>query len=200
MWSGAIGRAPHLPGMKRRLFLAAMLPPMPLWARPARAAEAARLLAEGGHLGIMRHAIAPGTGDPPGFRLGACDTQRNLSDEGRAQARRIGDRLRAAGVVHARVLTSQWCRAQETAALLGFGPPEDLALLNSFFAERGEGAGRTAALRAWIAAAPLDRPVVLVSHQVNITALTDVFPAPGEMLVLRRTGGGLAVAGRMATS
>lgn len=169
-------------------------------AAPAQAEEVARLLARGDHVGIMRHAIAPGTGDPPDFRLGACDTQRNLSEDGRAQARRIGDRLRAAGIGVARVLTSRWCRAQETAALLGFGPPEDLPALDSFFAERGEGAGRTVALRGWIAAARLDRPVVLVSHQVNITALADVFPSPGELLVLRRAGSGVAVAGRMATA
>lgn len=179
--------------MRRRLFLAAMLP----LARPARAEEALRLLSDGRHLAIMRHAIAPGTGDPPGFRLGECATQRNLSDEGRAQARRIGERLRAAGIGGARVLASQWCRARETAALLGFGPPEDLPALNSFFAERGEGAGRTAALREWIAAARLDRPVVLVSHQVNITALADVVPVPGELVLLRRAGEGLALAGRV---
>ena len=194
MWSGAIRVPPHLPGMKRRLLLAAMLP---LMARPARAATALGLLAEGGHLGIMRHAIAPGTGDPPGFRLGECATQRNLSEDGRAQARAIGARLRAAGIAGARVLTSQWCRARETAALLGLAPPQDLPLLNSFFAERGEGPGRTAALRAWIAAAPPGPPLLLVSHQVNITALTGVFPAPGEIVLLRREGTTLAVAGRV---
>jgi phosphohistidine phosphatase SixA len=179
--------------MRLRILLAAMLP----LARPARAEEPLRLLADGDHLGIMRHAIAPGTGDPPGFRLEECATQRNLSDEGRAQARAIGARLRAVGIGQARVLASQWCRARETAALLGFAPPEDLPALNSFFAERGAGPGRTAALRAWIAAARLDRPLLLVSHQVNITALADVVPVPGEIVLLRRTGAGLAVAGRV---
>lgn len=167
------------------------------FASPARAAELLGALASGEHLGIMRHAIAPGTGDPPGFRLEDCATQRILSDEGRAQARGIGARLRAAGIAEARVFTSQWCRARETAALLGLGPPEDLPALNSFFAERGEGTARTAALRAWIADVRLDRPLLLVSHQVNITALTGVFPAPGEIVLLRRQGGGLAVAGRV---
>jgi phosphohistidine phosphatase SixA len=179
--------------MERRALLAAML----ALATPARAGEGMALLADGAHLGIMRHAIAPGTGDPPGFRLDACETQRNLSEEGRAQARRIGDRLRAAGIGGARAFTSQWCRARDTAALLGFGPAEDLPALNSFFAERGAGPARTAALRAWIAAARLDRPLLLVSHQVNITALADVVPVPGEIVLLRRTGAGLAVAGRV---
>ncbi len=179
--------------MHRRTLLAALLP----LATPARAEDPLLLLARGDHVGIMRHAIAPGSGDPPAFRLGHCATQRNLSEEGRVQARRIGDRLRAAGLRDSRVLTSQWCRAQETAALLGFGPPEDLPPLNSFFAERGEGAARTAALREWIAAARLDRPVVLVSHQVNITALTGVFPSPGELVLLHRAGNALELAGRV---
>lgn len=179
--------------MRRRILLAATL----ALARPARAAEALGVLASGEHLGIMRHAIAPGTGDPPGFRLGECATQRNLSDEGRAQARGIGARLRAAGIGQARVLASQWCRARETAALLGFGPPEDLPALNSFFAAREVGPARTAALREWIAAARLDRPVLLVSHQVNITALAGVVPVPGEIVLLRRMAGELAVAGRV---
>ncbi len=166
-------------------------------ARPAGAAEGLRLLADGRHLGIMRHAIAPGTGDPSGFRLGDCATQRNLSEEGRAQSRRIGAAVREAGTGEARVFTSQWCRARDTASLLGLAPPEDLPELNSFFAERGEEAARTAALRAWIAAAPPGLPLLLVSHQVNITALTGVFPAPGEIVLLRREGAGLAVAGRV---
>jgi phosphohistidine phosphatase SixA len=189
-------KRPHLPAMpnlSRRALLAA---PFLIPARPARADEAAALLARPGHLGIMRHADAPGIGDPPAFRLDDCATQRNLGPRGRAQATLLGDRLREAGLRDPHVLTSQWCRARETARLLGFGPPDDLEPLNSFFAERAEGPARTAALRAWIAAAP-DRPTLLVTHQVNITALTGIFPASGEMLVLRRTPDDLAVTARL---
>jgi phosphohistidine phosphatase SixA len=160
--------------------------PLALAAAPVRAAPEAALLARPGHLGIMRHAIAPGGGDPPGFRLGDCATQRNLGPEGRAQATRLGETLRQAGIARARILTSQWCRCRDTATLLGLGAPEDLPALNSFFADRAEGPAQTAALRAWIAAAPLAEPTVLVTHQVNITALTGIFPASGELLVLRR--------------
>lgn len=146
---------------------------------------------------LFRHAIAPGTGDPPGFRLDDCATQRNLSDEGRAQARAMGEALRAAGVRPARVLTSQWCRTRETAELLGFGPPEDLPVLNSFFADRAGGPAQTAALRRVIAALPQGETVVMVTHQVNITALTGVTPASGEGVVLDRGAGEPLVAGRL---
>ncbi len=167
------------------------------WASAAN--DALALLNSGEHLAIMRHALAPGTGDPPALRLDDCTTQRNLSNEGRAQATRIGERLREAGIAKARVFTSQWCRARDTARLLGYGPPEDLALLNSFFAARGDGPAQTRALRAWIAAVPLAPPVLLVSHQVNITALAEIFPASGEIVILRRgPAGALTVAGRIA--
>lgn len=173
--------------------------PMVLAAGPGRAeASALALLGRGGHVGIMRHAIAPGGGDPPGLRLDDCATQRNLNEEGRAQAVRIGARLREAGIARARVLTSQWCRTRETAALLGFGAPKDLPILNSFFGDRGSGPAQTDALRAWLAADALDVPTLLVTHQVNITALTGVFPASGELLVLHRDHGRLAVAARVA--
>src|SRR3546814_19163678 len=96
--------------------------------RPAGAAETEEALwaalKQGGHVAIMRHATAPGFGDPEGFRLNDCSTQRNLSDAGRAQARRIGDAIRAHGVTIGRVLSSRWCRCLETAALLGLGPVE----------------------------------------------------------------------------
>ena len=152
----------------------------------------------GGHLAIMRHAIAPGNFDPADFRLGDCSTQRNLSEEGRAQARALGARLRSAGVARARVYSSQWCRTLDTAEQLGLGRVMELPVLNSFVSERNEEAQRTELLRQWIAAADLSLPVVLVTHQVNITGLTGIFPASGEMIVLRRRpDGGVEVAGRV---
>ena len=153
------------------------------------------LLRQPGAAAIMRHARAPGTGDPAGFQPGMCSTQRNLDEAGREQARRIGARLRAAGVT-APVFTSEWCRTRETAELLGIGPVRPLPALNSFFGERTSEPAQTEALRAFIAG--LDGPAVLVTHQVNITALTGVYPADGEMIVLRRgPNGSYAVAGRL---
>jgi 8-oxo-(d)GTP phosphatase len=105
--------------------------------RTARTAAGAR------HVLLLRHALAPGTGDPSGFQLEDCATQRNLSDAGREQARALGDRLRAAGVAEARVYSSRWCRCLETARLLELGPVEPEPALDSFFQRRSEGPART---------------------------------------------------------
>lgn len=148
------------------------------------------------HFIIMRHARAPGTGDPPNFRIGDCSTQRNLSQAGREQAIRIGRRLSDAGLPRTKVYSSQWCRCLETARLLNVGPVEELPALNSFFETPEQEESRMRDLWAWIASADLSRPVVLVTHQVNITALTDIFPAEGEFLVIRRDTRGLKVVGR----
>ena len=82
---------------------------------------------------ILRHALAPGVGDPEGFDLEECQTQRVLSSEGRQQAIEIGQKLRESGITEAEVFSSEWCRCLETAELLGFGPPQKLTALNSFF-------------------------------------------------------------------
>lgn len=178
-----------------------LLPVFPRFALAAESVDALAVLRAGGHLAIMRHAIAPGNFDPPEFRLGDCSTQRNLSEEGRAQARKLGARLRSAGIDRARVYAGQWCRTRETAEQLGLGAVTELSLLNSFVSERSEEAQRTAALRQWIAAADLSLPVVLVTHQVNITGLSGIFPSSGEMIVLRRRAdGGVEVAGRVLTN
>jgi len=155
-------------------------------------------LREGGHVALMRHANAPGTGDPPGLDLADCGTQRNLDEEGRAQARRAGEAFRRQGIASARVLSSRWCRARETAELLGLGPVEHLPALDSSFGDSGASLDRTRELGAFIAGLPPDMPVVLVSHQVNITALTGIVPASGEALVLEaKDPGGLKVVGRV---
>lgn len=153
-----------------------------------------------GHAALIRHALAPGTGDPGDFQLRDCSTQRNLSDGGRDQAKRIGARLRANGVLAARVLSSQWCRCLETASLLSFGDVTELPLLNSFFESMHRRNDQTAALLEWIKDQPLTAPTILVTHQVNISALTGIFPASGELVVLRRTTeGNLTIVGTIET-
>jgi len=171
-------------------------------ALPALAQEAldTGVLARPGHVLLLRHAIAPGVGDPVSMRLGDCASQRNLDAAGRAQAAALGAALRKAGVATARVYSSQWCRALETARLLDFDAPIERAeALNSFFGERSRGASATQALRAWLAAMPRGEPAaILVTHQVNVTALTGIVPASGEGVVLRLLpGGDFAVAGRL---
>ncbi len=155
----------------------------------ARAADAAdgawTKLRSGSHVALIRHALAPGFGDPDTFKISDCATQRNLSDVGRGQARRIGALFRGNGINIARVLTSQWCRCRETAALLGLGEPEDLKPLNSFFSDRSTEPLQTDATRRWLAARDPGVVHVLVTHQVNITALTGVVPASGEIVVAR---------------
>lgn len=148
------------------------------------------LLRNGGHVILMRHALAPGTGDPPEFALRDCDTQRNLSDEGRNQAKRIGERFRTNGIDHALVFSSQWCRCLDTAKLLKLGPVSELPFLNSFY-ERYENRDiQTRELRQWLAKQDLDTLHVLVTHQVNISAFTDNFAGSGEMIIVRRDDGG----------
>ncbi len=168
-----------------------------IWSEQALAGDdIAAKLAEPGHIAIMRHALAPGGGDPANFTLDDCATQRNLSEAGRRQARRTGDFLREVGVREARVFSSQWCRCMETAELLDLGPVELLPALNSFFRDRARGPVQNRELRAQIAELDLSEPVVLVTHQVNITQLTRVFPGSGEIVVLRREpDGDLAVLG-----
>jgi phosphohistidine phosphatase SixA len=167
--------------------------------RVANASEEAtwRALGEGG-TALFRHALAPGTGDPPGFRLDDCATQRNLSEEGRRQATRIGDAFRSRGIGAGKVLSSQWCRARETARL-AFGRVEDEPAINSFFAQRGQSAAQTQAARSLMAAWNGSGALILVTHQVNVTALTGIYPQSGEAVVIRRGGSGPNdVAGRIA--
>lgn len=141
-------------------------------------------LRQGDAVAIMRHATAPGTGDPADFRLEECTTQRNLSEAGRAQARAIGAQFRAHGIARAEVYSSQWCRSLETARLLELGPVEPLPALNSFFSQRDQGPPQTAEIKQFLATRQSDEPLVLVTHQVNITALTEVFPRSGEVVVI----------------
>ncbi len=157
-------------------------------------------LKSGGHVAVMRHALAPGTGDPSNFALRDCATQRNLSQEGRDQSGRIGARFRAKGIAAAEVYSSQWCRCLETARLLELGPVSELPIVNSFFQAWEKRDGQTRALRDWLRQQDLARPTVLVTHQVNITALTGVFPSSGEIVFLRRDEAGeLLVIGTIET-
>ena len=164
-----------------RLFLALLLCIASL---AATADEIGDALRAGGVAFLMRHATAPGNYDPEGFRLDDCATQRNLSEEGRGEARRVGAHLKGLGLGAAEVLTSQWCRCRDTARL-AFGGATDWPALNSFARERAGGAAQVATVARRIAGLKRgDRPLVLVTHQVVITALTDIFPQSGEVIVV----------------
>jgi broad specificity phosphatase PhoE len=185
--------------LRRRRFFAALAAWLILPC--AFAAEPLDLRAPGTVI-VMRHAFAPGTGDPAGFDLADCRTQRNLNDEGRAQARALGEQLRAAGLSPTtRVYTSPWCRCRETARLLGLSEPVVLDALSSFFARSGETDRIMTALREFLRTLPTDGPpIVMVTHQVNISALTDEFMQSGEGVVLRLNGTAQpAVSGRFTS-
>lgn len=130
-------------------------------------------LAKPGRVLLLRHALAPGTGDPPHFRLEDCASQRNLDATGRTQAATLGQRLAGAGVTGAKVYSSQWCRCLETARLLKLGPVEPLPALNSFYGRPQQRDTTIAALRTFLAGLPVHGPpVVLVTHQMTINEFT----------------------------
>jgi len=156
------------------------------------------LLKGGGQVVMMRHASTdPATGDPPGFRLDDCATQRNLSAAGREEARRIGAAFRARGIPVGRVLSSRWCRCLETARL-AFGAVEPWPSLDSFFRDQTREAQQTQAVRALAGERPPSGNLILVTHGFNIRALVGILPAPGEMVILTPQGNGaFLVAGRL---
>jgi len=132
---------------------------------------------------LLRHALAPGTGDPASFRLDDCATQRNLSPAGQAQAQRIGAAFRQRQISGVRVLSSQWCRCLDTAELMDLGPVEPFEPINSFFRDRNTAAQQTAQVQRYLREQPNQGVIVMVTHQVNITALTGVFPGSGQAVV-----------------
>jgi hypothetical protein len=159
--------------------------------------EAAWNALRAGGIAIFRHANAPGVGDPPGMRLDDCSTQRNLDEEGRVQARRIGDAFRSRNIQMGAVLASQWCRATETAELAFPGLVRVEPVFNSFFGDQQAGELQTAAARKLLEGWRGPGALFVSTHQVNITALTGLAPASGEGIVLRPSDDGLAVIGRI---
>ena len=173
----------HLP-MTRLLLVVASIAVFFLLPLPTVADMRFARLSEPGIVAVVRHAHAPGTGDPASFTLDDCATQRNLGARGRQQAREIGAAIRAAGAIVDRVLTSQWCRCRDTARLLDLGPVEDLPALNSFFRNPARADRQTADLRQFLSGLPPGAAVILVTHYVNIKSLTGRGVASGEVLLL----------------
>ena len=168
---------------------------------PAHADDALwALLKQGGQIVLIRHAVTdPGVGDPPGFRVEDCATQRNLSEAGRAEARRLGAALRERGVPVARVLASPWCRAIETARIAtGVQPDLEPALANLFeYPQNRE--RQQAQFRALVAAMPKQGNVLMFTHGSTTLAFTGVSPATAEMVIVTpESGERYRVAGRIA--
>ena len=153
------------------------------------------LLKPGGQVILIRHTLTtPGVGDPPGMRLADCGTQRNLSEEGRAHARRIGEEFRRRGIPVERVLSSPWCRCLETARL-AFGKAEVSQPLSNLFGRHENRESQVRRIRE-ILKQKFEGNLVLVTHGSTILALTGVSPGTGEMVIVSRDG---KAAGRLAS-
>jgi broad specificity phosphatase PhoE len=157
------------------------------------------LLKAGGQAILVRHAITtPGVGDPPDMRLDDCASQRNLTERGRAHARRLGEAFRARGIAVDRLLTSPWCRCVETARL-AWGPAEVWPPLGNLYGRSERQAEQVREMRTLVSERRAGGNLVLVSHGSTIVALTGVSPDPAEMVIVTPQGGGrFAVAGRLA--
>ena len=145
-----------------------------------------------GYVLLLRHAIAPGVGDPANFKIGDCSTQRNLSEEGRAQAKAIGAWLKSEKIRIARVESSRWCRSIETAKLMDIGKVKQNPNLDSLFNSDNPIADpKTAATRELIFKHRNKKGLlVLVFHQINIMALAGGGVDSGEGVLVRATRDG----------
>jgi len=190
--------------MLRRLLLCLLIClPAAQAAAPARVADSSddalwQRLRAGGVIVLMRHAATtPGVGDPPGFDLDKCATQRNLSAAGRDDARAIGAAFRHHNIVPGAVWSSRWCRCLETARLAFDGVKPEPTLDSMFNIDAALGAARVQdlanRLEEWRGMGPL----VLVTHDVNVRALTGVYLEQGDMLLTELRGGRLQTIGRL---
>lgn len=158
-----------------------------LWL-PTYAGEFSANLRSSDHVLLIRHAIAPGVGDPPNYSLSDCSTQRNLDARGRRQAVALGEWLRRQGVQSAKVYSSVWCRCRDTAKLLGFDGDQVEPALASFFDDMSQAEKQNRQLEQFIAGALRtkgDRTVILVTHHVNIFQFTGVNVASGALVLAR---------------
>jgi len=150
------------------------------------AANAWTALRAGGHVALMRHADAPGgVGDPPGFRVDDCATQRNLSEKGRADAEKIGSQLKREGIAFEKILSSPWCRCIDTAKLMNVGTVETEATFGNVVVLKDQRETLTAGARALIARRTAGGNLLVVTHGANIQALTGVWLASGEIVVVK---------------
>ena len=150
------------------------------------AADAWKALRAGGHVALMRHADAPGgVGDPPGFRVDDCATQRNLSEKGRADAEKIGSRLKGEKIAFEKILSSPWCRCIDTARLLNLGTVETETTFGNVVVLKDQRQTLTAGARALIAQWTAGGNLLVVTHGANIQAMTGVWLASGEIVIVK---------------
>ena len=145
------------------------------------------LLKEGGKLIFIRHAIAPGGGDPVGFDILKCETQRNLSKEGIAQSKNIGKFFSENNIQIDKVLSSEWCRCKQTAKY-AFNRYETRSFLNSFFSSKfaKNKNKQIYDLKKYINEWSGDNNLVLVTHYVTIQEVLNVTSSSGELIIADR--------------
>jgi len=162
----------------------------------ASASELSESLKKSYSVLLMRHALAPGIGDPAGYKLQDCKSQRNLDATGRAQAQKTGQWLKAQGVGNALVFTSAWCRCKETAENLAFGTPVLEPSLNSFFDDMRQGPQSNVNLQKFIVGqlkSKGDKALILVTHHVNIAEFTRENVGSGDMVLAKVNSAGKLV-------
>jgi phosphohistidine phosphatase SixA len=161
--------------------------------------DAWALLQRPGYVAFLRHAATSGgAGDPAGFKLEDCATQRNLTDAGRAQAERMAAALKAKGITFQHVFTSPWCRCRETARLVTGAEAEVMEALSNLVGRPEHRDRQVRSMRAYLAALDPGTPVLFVTHGIVIAALTGLNPAEGELVVAKvGRGGETTIAGRL---
>ena len=163
----------------------------------------ANALQDGQHVLLMRHADAPGYGDPQGYQLNQCSTQRNLGERGRKQAQAIGDWLAKQGITKAQIYSSPWCRCFDIATLLNKGGVTREAALGSFFDDMSQAKKQTEDLAKLI---QLERikyptsPIIMVTHHVNIESFTGKVLNSGDMILVKVNSSGQAVSHKLYPS
>ena len=141
-------------------------------------------LEDGGKLIFIRHAYAPGSGDPDNFNLNDCSTQRNLSKEGRKQAKYIGEFFKNKKIKVDKVLSSEWCRCKET-AVIAFSNYKTESFLNSFFSNkfRKNKDLQIKNLKSYIDKWDKKKNLILITHYVVILEILDYAPSSGEIVI-----------------
>ena len=132
---------------------------------------------------FLRHALAPGVGDPENFIKEDCSTQRNLNDKGRLQARLIGNYLRSTNLKFSQILTSEWCRCIDTAKELNLGQWTTFSGLNSFFQVYEKKDQVMNKLQKKLDSLGYSDLALFVTHQVVISEQTGIVPRSGEMVL-----------------
>jgi phosphohistidine phosphatase SixA len=154
-------------------------------------------LVNGGHVALIRHGNAPpGYGDPPGFKIDDCATQRNLDEKGRAQARALGEAFRRHSVRPDKIISSPWCRCLETGRLMALGPVDNTPAV----AASDKSPDRLAALKQILADWRGPGTLVVVTHAFTVQGLVGIMPGQAETVVVRPKPGkepGLEIVGRI---